>query len=357
MGACQAARRSYPTRYYVGAPYVKCSTRNLTGGNGRDVSDETSDNRWEQRLSPLIVKGGVLPAPSVLLRHAGQLNLTPQELVLCLYILDKKWGADWPYVSMLQAADELGRHKNKVYAWKQSLIRKGYLVATPRTVPGIGRRADYCDLSGLFAALERLVLTEAVEQARGDLPLPLYNTGALSTVSTGRSTLLGASRSTESGAADSTDTGAPRRTVRGAERSTVRGARRKDLTEDRGKEPGSPDPARQRSEAISGSATRPTGSAPELEELSVRIEAYGREFRDDDPARSRARAHHVWWNSGLPRGRFLTLVEQARDLTREQVSRGKVKSAAAGQRRAMGYFFAILEDLARDEAERVRGAS
>ena len=56
------------------------------------MSDETSDNRWEQRLSPLIVKGGVLPAPSVLLRHAGELNLTPQELVLCLYILDKKWG-------------------------------------------------------------------------------------------------------------------------------------------------------------------------------------------------------------------------------------------------------------------------
>ena len=37
------------------------------------MSDETSDNRWEQRLSPLIVKGGVLPAPSVLLRHAGEL--------------------------------------------------------------------------------------------------------------------------------------------------------------------------------------------------------------------------------------------------------------------------------------------
>ena len=182
------------------------------------MSDETSDNRWEQRLSPLIVKGGVLPAPSVLLRHAGELNLTPQELVLCLYILDKKWGSDWPYVSMLQAADELGRHKNKVYAWKQSLIRKGYLVATPRTVPGIGRRADYCDLSGLFAALERLVLAEAVEQARGDLPLPLFEIGGLSTVSTGRSTLLGAPRSTENGAEGSTETGAPRGTARGAER-------------------------------------------------------------------------------------------------------------------------------------------
>jgi hypothetical protein len=320
------------------------------------VSDSTSDNRWEQRLSPLIVKGGVLPAPSVLLRHAGALNLTPQELVLCLYILDKKWGPDWPYVSMLQAADELGRHKNKVYDWKQSLIRKGYLVATPRTVPGIGRRADYCDLSGLFAALERLVLAEAVEQARGDLPVPLFEIGGLSTVSTGRSTLLGAPRSIENGAADDTENGAPRGTARGAGRRTANGARNRSLREEKTEEARPVKPARQSSTATSGGAAHPSQSSPESEELVARIEQYGRDFRDDDPARSRARAHHIWWNSGLPRGRFLGLVDLARDRTLEQVSRGRVRGGQAGQRRAMGYFFAILEDLARDESERLRGA-
>ena len=320
------------------------------------MSDQTSDNRWEQRLSPLIVKGGVLPAPSVLLRHAGELNLTPQELVLCLYILDKKWGADWPYVSMLQAADELGRHKNKVYAWKQSLIRKGYLVATPRTVPGIGRRADYCDLSGLFAALERLILAEAVEQARGDLPLPLFEIGGLSTVSTGRSTLLGAPRITESGAVGSPETGAARGTDQGARRSTARGARNRDQTESSVPESGAPEPALQRSATTSGSAPRPSTSSAESAELAARIEQCGREFRDDDPARSHARAHHVWWTSGLSRGRFLSLVDLARERTLEQISRGRVRSGQAGQRRAMGYFFAILEDLGREESDRVRGA-
>jgi len=320
------------------------------------VSDQTSDNRWEQRLSPLIVKGGVLPAPSVLLRHAGELNLTPQELVLCLYILDKKWGPDWPYVSMLQAADELGRHKNKVYAWKQSLIQKGYLTATPRTVPGIGRRADYCDLSGLFAALERLVLAEAVEQARGDLPTPLFEIGGLSTVSTGRSTLLSAPRSTENGAADIPENGAPRGTARGAGRGTARGARNRVQREEINEEPGPAKPARQNSSATSGSAARTTQSNAESEELIARIEQYGQDFRDDDPARSRARAHHVWWNSGLPRGRFLVLVDLAREKTLEQGSRGRVRSGQAGLRRAMGYFFAILEELARDETYRLRGA-
>ena len=326
------------------------------------MSDETSDNRWEKRLSPLIVKGGVLPAPSVLLRHAGELDLTPQELVLCLYILDKKWGPDWPYVSMLQAADELGRHKNKVYAWKKSLVQKGYLVATPRTVPGIGRRADYCDLSGLFAALERLVLGEAVQQARGDLPTPLYDVSRLSAVSTGRSTLAGAARGTEKGAARMTENGAPRSTIRGAARGPRGGARNREHFEEPG--PGDsphPDTAQQRSTTTSGTApggaARPseTGGGPESEELAARIEQYGRDFRDDNPTRSRARAHHAWWNSGLPRSRFLTLVELARDKTREQVSKSGVRSGTPGQRRAMAYFFAVLEDLARDEADRLRG--
>lgn len=89
--------------------------------------------------------------------------------------------------------------------------------------------------------------------------------------------------------------------------------------------------------------------------MIARIEQCGRDFRDDDPARSRARAHHVWWGSGLPRGQFLSLVELARERTLEQVSRGRVRSGQAGQRRAMGYFFAILEDLSREESDRLRG--
>jgi hypothetical protein len=320
------------------------------------VSDELSDNRWEQRLSPLIVKGGVLPAPSVLLRHAGQLNLTPQELALCLYILDKKWGADWPYVSMLQAADELGRHKNKVYAWKQSLILKGYLVATPRTVPGIGRRADYCDLSGLFATLERLVLAEAVEQARGDLPMPLFEIGGLSTLSTGRSTLLGVSRSTDNGAVDDTETGASRGTARGARRRTRMGARNRVQREETDlKAPNPAKPDQQRSLATSGGAPRTPQSSVESDDLAALIEQCATDFHDDDPARSRARAHHIWWNSGLPRGQFLSLVEMARERTLEQISRGRVRSGTPGQRRSMGYFFTILENLAHEESERLRG--
>jgi hypothetical protein len=107
---------------------------------------------------------------------------------------------------------------------------------------------------------------------------------------------------------------------------------------------------------MSGSATRTTHSNPESEDLSALIDRCAAEFRDDDPGRSRNRAHHIWWNSGLPRGRFLTLAEMARERTLEQVSRGRVRGGQAGQRRSMGYFFAILEELSRDETERLRGA-
>jgi hypothetical protein len=94
----------------------------------------------------------------------------------------------------------------------------------------------------------------------------------------------------------------------------------------------------------------------ESEDLAALIERCSDDFRDDDPARSRTRAHHIWWNSGLPRGRFLTLAEIARERTLEQISRGRVRAGQPGQRRSMGYFFAILEDLAREETERLRGA-
>jgi hypothetical protein len=49
-------------------------------------------------------------------------------------------------------------------------------------------------------------------------------------------------------------------------------------------------------------------------------------------------------------------VEMARERTLEQISRGRVRGGQPGQRRSMGYFFAILEELARDETDRLRGA-
>jgi hypothetical protein len=319
------------------------------------VSDQTAEKgRWEQRLSSLIVKGGVVPTPSVLLRHAGELGLTPQEVVLVLYILDKKWGPDWPYVSMLQAASELGRHKNKVYQWKQSLVQKGFLESTPRTVPGVGRRADYCDLSGLFAALERLVLQEAIENARGEIPAPSYDVGGLRELSTGRTTLSGARRSPENGASGSNENGAARITRTGATSSNAMGARKRSTPQKSSEESVHVKPTREELTQGTGSAARPTAHANVKTDVEQLVRQYAVEFRDDDVDRSVARAQHVWWNSRLPQIAFVALVEVARMRTKEQMSLGGIKKGKPGARAAMAYFFGVLEELVNKELGRLR---
>jgi hypothetical protein len=65
-------------------------------------------------------------------------------------------------------------------------------------------------------------------------------------------------------------------------------------------------------------------------------------FRDNDPDAS---VRAVWWTSRLRGRRFATLVRQAREITQERISLGVVERGEAGQRKAMPYFFAVLQDL------------
>ena len=77
------------------------------------------------------------------------------------------------------------------------------------------------------------------------------------------------------------------------------------------------------------------------------VEEHGRELGDDHPARSVERAHHVWWNSALPRSRFQAALKQAYYATRGRLRDGQI----AG--RPMAYYFGVLENAvvaAREEA-------
>lgn len=163
---------------------------------------------FAERLTPLLAAAGVTPVPTLLLRYQSLLDLSAQAVLLAIWVLSKKWTADWPYLSLEEVAAGVGRDRSKVKAWKQELVRKGYLKAIPRSVPGLGRRADQWDLSGLFAALERLYLTEqsqaALDKVRLELPEPAYPLAGLSTVptvSTGRRGKIASSRRGENGPA------------------------------------------------------------------------------------------------------------------------------------------------------------
>ncbi len=68
-------------------------------------------------------------------------------------------------------------------------------------------------------------------------------------------------------------------------------------------------------------------------------------LRDDDVERSIAAAVRLWWGSGVRGRRFVQLVHQAREITQERISLGRVERGEPGRREAAPYFLAVLCDL------------
>jgi hypothetical protein len=66
-------------------------------------------------------------------------------------------------------------------------------------------------------------------------------------------------------------------------------------------------------------------------------------------------AVRLWWTSRLRGRRFAQLLQQARDVTQERISRWVVERSEPGRRKAMPYFLAVLRQLA--ERERTSNGS
>lgn len=145
-----------------------------------------SDQRFDQRLSPLIVAVGVTAIPNLLLRYQGRLKLTSNEVVYVQHVLMHRWGETWPWVAISTIVESTGAAERSVRDWKASLMAKGFLAIHTRGRPGGGRGADEHDLSKLFAALEALALEEELQRASDDarqqLPTPTYFRGDMASV-------------------------------------------------------------------------------------------------------------------------------------------------------------------------------
>ena len=63
---------------------------------------------FQERLSPLIVRSGVVPLPILLIRHQARLDLSHGELVYLRHVLARKWGPDWPWVAVGDVAAAAG---------------------------------------------------------------------------------------------------------------------------------------------------------------------------------------------------------------------------------------------------------
>ncbi len=139
---------------------------------------ETGDNGFARRLSPLIAFRGVTAVPNLLLQHQARLGLSSSEVVYVIHVLSHHHGAGWPWVSVGKVADSVGVTQRMARNWKASLIRKGYLHCSPRVVPGVGRRADEHDLTGLYAALESVALEQEAVRPLNEarrVPAPIYH--------------------------------------------------------------------------------------------------------------------------------------------------------------------------------------
>ena len=79
------------------------------------------------------------------------------------------------------------------------------------------------------------------------------------------------------------------------------------------------------------------------EGIASYISEWGAELGDDDQERSIDRAHRMWWNSKLERGRFHNAMKAARHATLTRMSAGRVGS------RPMAYFFGVLAGAAADQ--------
>jgi hypothetical protein len=143
-----------------------------------------AEHRFSERLSPLIAALGVTAVPNLLIRYQGRLQLTSNELIYVLHVLDHRRDESWPWVAVSSIVEATGAAERSVRDWRASLVEKGYLRLRARGRTGErggGRQPDEHDLSQLFAALEALALEEQIQRAadrvRNGLPSPSFYRG------------------------------------------------------------------------------------------------------------------------------------------------------------------------------------
>jgi hypothetical protein len=96
-------------------------------------------------------------------------------------------------------------------------------------------------------------------------------------------------------------------------------------------------------------AIRPQKILPLNDRICAIVEHHARTFRDDSPERSIETAHHLWWNSHIPLGTFVDLLDRAALVTKQTISSGRLRRGEPGARDAMPYFLRVLKTLC-DEA-------
>lgn len=132
-------------------------------GGAADRAPDDPRYRFLARFGSVILSGGIAAVPRALYYYQAELGLLPQEVWFVGYILAHRWTAELPYPSLRKMARRTGVTYQMLHRYKNSLIAKEYLQILPRTRQNGGRTTNSYDFSGLFQAIESLLLRDRGE--------------------------------------------------------------------------------------------------------------------------------------------------------------------------------------------------
>lgn len=122
------------------------------------ADDDPNRFGFEARYGPILVSQSIATFPSVLLRWQGALELSDFDMLTVLGILSFRPTAKWPSVSVVNLTRWRGSGctRKHVDASMRHLEELGFLKRSKDPQHG----SNFCDLSGLMAALERAASME-----------------------------------------------------------------------------------------------------------------------------------------------------------------------------------------------------
>lgn len=119
------------------------------GGTKDDTPKEATDRTLSNRLTPDLAKEHWTAVPDVLLRHHGDMGLTPAEALFLIQILSYKWDKRKPYPGLKAIGTSMGVSYSTVRRYAERCRDLKVLKMDHRK----GETCEY-DLSPLFSQLE-----------------------------------------------------------------------------------------------------------------------------------------------------------------------------------------------------------
>ena len=342
----------------------------MTGGRRN-----REDFRFDARYGRLMRKAGIGTVPFALLFYQSELDLSPPEIWLIVYVLAHRWTSDIPYPAIREIERRSGVSKKTIFKYKASLEAKGYLDVVHRTRPDGGNSSIGWDFSPLFERIDDLIMRDVdwwksrnpqfIDEdpgAGGDLSAVDSN---VDKYRPGNQGYTGAGGDGYTRVGGSIYTGPGHRRYTDPD-DTATPHVEEEANEDRGERdrnaPVKPFQKKTRT-ATSNSRQRASsfpldasaeGTAVERESSLIEriVRDYSARLHDDDKnLRSNCtRARRLWSTSGLDEEDFVALLHEAYRLTQENSHRIRksAKVGPYGTKNKMPYFFSVLAQLIDD---------